>query len=79
MNAFCEDWKDFQPIEVVEIKTVRFKSLKYWSLAGFLIFAFCVGLFPLAQSPWLVAMGTAGGVVWIVFGAAYRRIKFSHC
>lgn len=37
MNAFCEDWKDFQPIEVVEVRTVRFRSLKYWSLAGFLI------------------------------------------
>lgn len=76
MNAFCNNWKEFEPVEVVEIGGLRFRSLKYWSFAGFIVFLAAVLLFPFFTSPWIVPSGAAGGAIWVGFGAAYRRAKF---
>lgn len=76
MNAFCEDWKNFEPVEISEASGIMFRNLKYWSLVGFLIFVIAVILTPFIPSEWVIAIGTAGGLIWVVFGSAYRRAKF---
>lgn len=71
--AFCDnDWREFK----LEAPSVRFRWLKYWSLSGFLTFVVAVVVMPYVGNEWVLAIGTAGGLIWSVFGAAYRRVKF---
>ena len=49
--------------------------LAYCSFAGFLVLAVAALLMPFAPSPWVAVVGMAGGAVWVVFGALFRRSR----